>query len=802
MFLVGCVGEQGAPSHQSLEVSVYDSNSSSPLAGTPVILYNSSNKVIATSVTDSSGHASFDVSPGDYYIKVNTTGFNEKRKSVSIGPIETTVVDVGVRKLGECLEKWSCTDWGPCTNGKQTRMCMDVNDCNTTYNKPSEEQACNSLECSANSECDDDNPCTTDSCTDGKCIYSPIKSCTSGDGCCPFGCSYNNDKDCPEADQCSTNTDCNDNNPCTFDSCAGSPKVCIHSTIISCSDNDDCCPSGCSYVDDNDCMPVDKCKLDSDCDDNNACTVDTCSGIPKVCRHSTLTACISGDGCCPSGCNPADDADCRECETDGNCDDGNPCTNDTCVSWVCEHTVSSEGLSCGEGKVCCGGECRRACSSAQDCADWFEDNNESFDSNCTEFSCTDPGNCCYANCIISVSPCGPEDGCCPSNCNSEEDPDCETCTDECDTEGTTQCNGNTLESCGNCDGDSCLEWCNPDDCSDCSCDCGNYSSDQDESAVNCSDGIDNDCDGLIDCDDVDCVSYCGECEPGETKVCDNQEGVCKGSEQTCTHEGDWPGCVYTSINGYESAEATCDDGLDNDCDGLTDCDDPDCSNSPECQEDSSVNFKARCIMTYPPAGGNQCDFYFDNVGEGHVLEPFKVDMKTNGTARPWGLGSITVNLKDETGAGWTKLLRLPLNSSYWTAEGICSKNSGIEKVAKCDSSGEVLEEHVCGEGNDFSVGMEDYLKIKLSVDSLTLSIEDGLMYEYGGFFAGGSQSLDAEMVIPGNSYVMVTCDWLDTGELPLLLEMVVDPDNRILESDESDNVDSLFLTSVGQTNCF
>lgn len=55
----------------------------------------------------------------------------------------------------------------------------------------------------------------------------------------------------------------------------------------------------------------------------------------------------------------------------------------------------------------------------------------------------------------------------------------------------------------------------------------------------CKDGDDNDCDGLVDCSDPECVV---------------------------------PGLV----------EDVCDDGFDDDCDGLVDCDDPDCTAAAVC----------------------------------------------------------------------------------------------------------------------------------------------------------------------------------------------------------------------------
>jgi cysteine-rich repeat protein len=79
------------------------------------------------------------------------------------------------------------------------------------------------------------------------------------------------------------------------------------------------------------------------------------------------------------------------------------------------------------------------------------------------------------------------------------------------------------------------------------------------------DGVDDDCDGLVDADD-----------PGlQAVVCENQSGVCRGSAKPaalCT-AGAWGACTAAEYSDwsadYETTETTLDD-LDNDCDGATD----------------------------------------------------------------------------------------------------------------------------------------------------------------------------------------------------------------------------------------
>src|SRR5262249_36169656 len=59
--------------------------------------------------------------------------------------------------------------------------------------------------------------------------------------------------------KCPTPADCNDNNPCTTDSVQGTDcqAHCVHAPVTACSSMPDgCCPPGCNAVNDRDCSPV------------------------------------------------------------------------------------------------------------------------------------------------------------------------------------------------------------------------------------------------------------------------------------------------------------------------------------------------------------------------------------------------------------------------------------------------------------------------------------------------------------------------------------------------------------------
>ncbi|MDP2629522.1 MAG: Ig domain-containing protein [Candidatus Harrisonbacteria bacterium] len=125
----------------------------------------------------------------------------------------------------------------------------------------------------------------------------------------------------------------------------------------------------------------------------------------------------------------------------------------------------------------------------------------------------------------------------------------------------------------------------------------------------CSDGIDNDRDGLID-----------SADPGCTSPTDNSEMGGSGTGSTGSASG---GSSAGSTSGSSSgffAIFSCSDGIDNDRDGFTDMADPGCS-SPT--DNSEIN-----PVSSPPPHVPQCRDGIDNDGDGLI------DMDDPGCTHP------------------------------------------------------------------------------------------------------------------------------------------------------------------------
>lgn len=139
---------------------------------------------------------------------------------------------------------------------------------------------------------------------------------------------------------------------------------------------------------------------------------------------------------------------------------------------------------------------------------------------------------------------------------------------------------------------------------------GSFDGDADSTVEDeiCNDGIDNDQDGDIDCDDSDCLG-----DPSCGEIC--------GDGLDNDGDGDTD-CEDSECFGPACPEV-CGDGLDNDGDGATDCDDDDCygSTCPEVcgdGEDNDGDGSTDCNDDdcYGPACAEVCGDGNDNDGDG------------------------------------------------------------------------------------------------------------------------------------------------------------------------------------------
>jgi MYXO-CTERM domain-containing protein len=302
----------------------------------------------------------------------------------------------------------SCNDGNPCTINDRcdgTGKCVGGGNLNCDDGKSCTSDSCVPAQggcvhtALTGAACNDGNPCTTgDTCTStGACAGSGTLSCDDGnpctaDSCDPSvsgGCVYTNEvnKPCSDNNVCTQNDMCqagsckpgtaivcNDNNPCTVDTCNAN-SGCVYTNQ----------PTGTTCDDGNACSTGDQCNANGvcagtgglNCNDNNPCTKNTCSG--GICQYPNEpngTACDDGNKCTVS-----DSCVGGQCTGTGapNCDDNNPCTNDSCSPATGCTYVNADGKACDDqnpctlNDVCGGGVCKPGnalqCPATDECHD-------------------------------------------------------------------------------------------------------------------------------------------------------------------------------------------------------------------------------------------------------------------------------------------------------------------------------------------------------------------------------------------------------------------------------------------------
>ncbi len=264
--------------------------------------------------------------------------------------------------LGTCRQDEDCHDGNPCTD----------NFCDPASGN------CVSVLLPLSTPCElDGNICTVDHCDgNGHCVYLEEVSCDdynpcTEDHCLPEGYCYN--PPWPLSTPCEV-----DGDPCTIDHCDGNGS-CVFLADVVCDDGNPCtedyCDSAnaiCVYVP----LPLSTpCELDG-----NVCTIDHCDGSSS-CVFLEDVHCDDGNPCTEEGCDPA--VGCwylnrpwsTPCDVDGDfctvdhcdglgacvllwfddCDDGNPCTDDSCDPYagMCLHVPSLLSTPCeADGSAC------------------------------------------------------------------------------------------------------------------------------------------------------------------------------------------------------------------------------------------------------------------------------------------------------------------------------------------------------------------------------------------------------------------------------------------------------------------
>jgi hypothetical protein len=247
------------------------------------------------------------------------------------------------------------------------------------------------------------------------------------------------------------------------------------------------------------------------------------------------------------------------CTTANDCNDNNACTQDFCANGFCANRPKDEDNDGFVDSFCGGNDCNDNDPTVNPGAMEVCDNG--VDDNCNMLVDCNDSQC--VNSFICTTDGGRDGG---FDASRDTGVDSCTSTEICDNGVDDNCNGEI-----DCADPACGGATN--------CSCG-------AQQENCTNNRDDNCNGKVDCIDPSCYAdpacNCTGRQPGPEVCNDHIDNDCNGKvdcqDPACAASPDCSNC-HPEI---------CNDTIDNDCNGLIDCADPACSFSPSCPPTQEV----------------------------------------------------------------------------------------------------------------------------------------------------------------------------------------------------------------------
>jgi hypothetical protein len=352
---------------------------------------------------------------------------------------------------------------------------------------------------------------------------------------------------CDDGDCCTLDDQCQACDPSTDPECSGEGLTCQGTTACVDDDANDCALSACNCSEEGAPLCVQEdAPNGAACDfDTNDCTLgDTCLG--GECIKSQPLPLDDGNPCTEDSCVKGELI--HTALLEGQCDDGNECTTgDVCVTGTCTggdqvacvvgpcmaDATCVAGEGCVESPLPVGAFCGmdNACVVSAAC-------NEDYECEVVENVNCDDGNACTADSCDPVSGCAHDEAASDGSvCELDSEAGCVAgglCT-------AGMCVAESVTDCADDDG-CCADGCDANTDSDCSASCGNGVTEGSEQ-----------CDG-------DCPTECVSAD-----ACQN--GVLVGSADACSAQ-----CSYNTVTQCVPGDGCCPPGcvnaIDHDCEAL------------------------------------------------------------------------------------------------------------------------------------------------------------------------------------------------------------------------------------------